>query len=149
MKYLLESFIAVILMFNVAFPSQVERKELENEVRKLEALRKEILALTKRNQELHIRIESERKALEEVRKEFEEFLKRSRAERYQRLAKVFEKMEPEMAGERFSKMDEEDAAYILFNMKERAAGNVLNYVDPEKVNRIVKILTQIGNNTSE
>ena len=53
-------------------------------------------------------------------------------------------MEPEIAGEKISNMeDPKKAAYIIYNMKESKAGEVLNYVSPDMVNQITKILTQL------
>ncbi len=148
MKFLLGSFIA-ILIINVAYPSEIERKELEKEIKRLEVLKEEILELNRENLQLLKKIESERKALEKKEREFQRLLEFAKEERFKKLARVFEKMEPEMAGEKLSKMEEKDAAYILLNMKDKAAGNALNFVDPDRVNRIVKILTQINNATLE
>jgi len=39
--------------------------------------------------------------------------------------------------------DPKKAAYIIYNMKPRLAGEVMNYVDPEMVDKIVKILTDL------
>jgi flagellar motility protein MotE (MotC chaperone) len=53
-------------------------------------------------------------------------------------------MDPELAGQKISKFtDPKEAAYIIYNMKERKAGAVMNYIDPEVVDKIVKILTDI------
>ena len=143
MRFLLAGAL-IILMSVSAFSSDLERREIEKEIERLEALKKEIVLLKGKNEELLKQIREERRKLQEERLSFEERIKEVRSERYRRLGKVFEKMEPEMAGQKLSKMkDPKEAAYIILNMKERAAGSALNYVDPKRVSEIVKILTQI------
>ncbi len=143
MRFLLAGAL-IILMSVSAFSSDLERREIEKEIERLEALKKEIVLLKGKNEELLKQIREERRKLQEERLSFEERIKEVRSERYRRLGKVFEKMEPEMAGQKLSKMkDPKEAAYIILNMKERAAGSALNYVDPKRVSEIVRILTQI------
>jgi len=143
MRFLLAGAFMILLSVNT-FSSDLERREIEKEIERLEALKKEIVLLKGKNEELLKRIREERRKLQEERLSFEERIKEVQSERYRRLGKVFEKMEPEMAGQKLSKMkDPKEAAYIILNMKERAAGSALNYVDPKRVSEIVRILTQI------
>ncbi|RMA97631.1 MotE family protein [Hydrogenothermus marinus] len=146
MRFLIVSLFINIFIFGVSY-SQPEKKEIDKEIKKLEKLRTEVQNLIKRNEEILKKIEEEKSKLEKERKEFEKYVKEVEDERYKKLAKVFEKMEPELAGQKISNMeDPKKAAYIIFNMKERSAGEVLNYVSPDMVNQITKILTDIKKN---
>ena len=59
-------------------------------------------------------------------------------------------MDPEYAGEKLSKMsDPAIAAYILFNMNPRKAGEALNYVDPKMLDKITSILTKLKKNAKK
>ncbi len=139
MRYL----IGILLLINFSF-AQVE--ELKKEAEKLKQIREEIKLNYQKNQAVLEQIRKEREALEILKKEIEESKKKVQEERYKKLAKVFEKMDPELAGEKFSKMENpEDAAYILYNMSEKKAANILNNTDPVMVNKIVKILTNLKN----
>lgn len=139
MRYL----IGTLLLINFSF-AQVE--ELKKEAEQLKQIREDIKATYQRNQALLEQIKKEREALEILKKEIEESKKKIQEERYKKLAKVFEKMDPELAGEKISKMENpEDAAYILYNMNEKKAANILNNTDPIMVNKIVKILTNLKN----
>ncbi|MRI83774.1 MAG: hypothetical protein C6I00_05065 [Nitratiruptor sp.] len=123
-----------------------ECKELAIEFRKLEELRSTIEAKIKRSKELLQQIQERRKALEELRQKIEQELQEIQKERYKRLAKDFEGMDPEMAGEKFSAMDPKIAAYILYNMSPRKAGEALNYIEAKVVAKITQILTQFQKN---
>ncbi len=137
MRYL----IGILLLVKLSF-AQVE--ELKKEAEKLKQIREEIKTTYQKNQALLEQIKKEREALEIRKKEIEENEKKIKDERYKKLAKVFEKMDPELAGEKFSKMENpEDAAYILYNMNEKKAANILNNTDPIMVNKILKILTNL------
>ncbi|MEO2068768.1 MAG: hypothetical protein ABGX27_04575 [Desulfurobacteriaceae bacterium] len=123
---------------------EIERKEAKKEIARLEKLKKEVEKLLEEKKAILKKIEEERENLKKEREEFEKRIKEIEKERYKKLAKVFEKMDPELAGQKISAFsDPKKAAYILYNMKPRAAGEVLNYVDPPMVDKIVKILTEI------
>ncbi len=124
--------------------SPIYKKEIKIEIEKLKKLRIEVEKKIKEDQELLKKIKEEREKLKKEREEFEKYIKQVESERYKKLAKVFEKMDPELAGDKLSKMkDPKIAAYIIYNMKDRKAGEVLNYVDPKMVDKITKILTDI------
>ncbi len=124
--------------------SPIYKKEIKIEIEKLRKLRVEVEKKIKEDEKLLQKIKEERKKLKKEREAFEKYIKLVESERYKKLAKVFEKMDPELAGEKISKMkDPKIAAYIIYNMKERKAGEVLNYVDPKMVDKITKILTDI------
>ncbi len=124
--------------------SSIYKEEIKTEIEKLTKLRIEIEKKIKEDKEILKKIKEERKKLKKEREAFEKFIKEIEQERYKKLAKIFEKMDPELAGEKLSKMkDPKVAAYILYNMKDRKAGEVLNYVDPKMVNKITIILTDI------
>ncbi len=135
--------ILTVSMFSIA-TAQVEKKEIDKEIQRLTKLKNEVQELIKKNNELLAKLKEQEKKLDKKKKEFEKFLKEAEKDRYKKLAKVFEKMDPELAGEKISKIqDPKKAAYIVYNMKERSAGAALNYVDPQRVSEIVSILTEI------
>ncbi len=141
MRVIFASLLTVSLLY-----SQTEIKELEKEIKKLEKLKEEIHTKLERNREVLAKIEQEKKSLEELRKRVEKEIKEIEKKRYKKLAKDFENMDPEYAGEKLSKFDDPKiAAYILFNMNSRKAGEALNYTDAKMVNKISKILTQLKN----
>lgn len=118
--------------------------ELKREVEKLEKIRNDIRAEYIKNQETLKQIQAERERLQQLKREIEDQAKKIKDERYQKLAKVFEKMDPEEAGKKISKAENpEEIAYILYNMNEKKAAAILNNTDPEMVNKILKHLTLI------
>ncbi len=142
-------FWVAVILISLLFPNalgqeQVEKKETQKEIEKLLALKKEVESLIEKNSELLKKIEEEKAALKKEREEFQKEIQEVQSERYKKLAQMFSKMDPEMAGQKISAMtDPKEAAYILYNMKSRVAGEILNYVDPKMVDQIVKILTNI------
>jgi flagellar motility protein MotE (MotC chaperone) len=142
MKSIITGILTVSIILTAS--AQVEKKEVDKEIQRLTKLKKEVQQLIKKNNELLAKLKEQEKRLDKKRKDFENFLKKAEKDRYKKLAKVFEKMDPELAGEKISKIkDPRRAAYIIYNMKERSAGATLNYVDPERVSEIVRILTEI------
>jgi len=126
--------------------ADVYRNEIAFEIEKLKKIREEVEKKIKEDKKILQQIKQEREKLKQEREDFEKYIKQVENERYKKLAKVFEKMEPELAGEKISKIkNPKVAAYIIYNMKERKAGEVMNYVDPKMVNKIVKILTDLKN----
>ncbi len=124
--------------------SSVYKEEIKIEIEKLKKLRKEVEKKIEEDKKILEKIKEERKKLQKEREEFEKYIKQVEAERYKKLAKIFEKMDPELAGEKISKMkDPKTAAFIIYNMKDRKAGEVMNYVDPAMVNKITRIITDI------
>ncbi|WP_281951150.1 hypothetical protein [Nitrosophilus kaiyonis] len=139
-------FVSIIIVnfFTIQIFAQAEKKEIEIEIKKLEALKKDVELKIKKNEKILEEIKKEQKKLNIAKKELEKLQKELNKERYKKLAKAFEGMEPEMAGEKLSKIDDPaKAAYILYNMKAKSAGEALNYVDPKRVSEIVKILTSL------
>ncbi|WP_457642232.1 hypothetical protein [Persephonella sp.] len=139
------SFFVVLSYMSFGKESTSPRKEeIQKEIEKLTKLREEIKKLIEEKKAILKQIKEEEKKLEEKKKEISKLVKKAEEDRYKRLAKVFEKMDPEMAGEKISKMtDPKKAAYIIYNMKERLAGEVMNYINPEMVDKIIKILTEL------
>ena len=124
--------------------AQVEEREARKEIKKLDRLKAEVEALLEEKRKVLQKIKEESEKLKKEREALEKLIEEARAERYKKLAKVFEKMDPELAGQKISKFtDPKEAAYIIYNMKERKAGQVMNYIDPEMVDKIVRILTDI------
>jgi len=143
MRYLVVGLLSSLIFFNSAFP-QTEKREIQKEIQNLIKLREEIKSLIKKNEEVLKKIKEEKEKLEKEKQDFENYVKKVKDQRYKKLAKMFEKMEPELAGEKISNMeDPKKAAYIIYNMKESKAGEVLNYVSPDMVNQITKILTEL------
>lgn len=124
-------------------------KESKTEIERLKELQREVEKEIKEKEELLKKIEKAKRELKREREELEKRVEEVEEERYKRLAQVFEKMDPELAGQKISALsDPKEAAYIIYNMKPRKAGEVMNYVDPKMVNKIVKVLTQIKNPSS-
>lgn len=136
----------VISLLTLSSLSYAQVDELKKEVEKLEKLRGDIKSEYIKNQEILKQIKAEREKLEQLKKEIEEQIKKIKEERYQKLAKVFEKMDPEEAGKKISKAENpEEIAYILYNMNEKKAAAILNNTEPDMVNKILKHLTLIKN----
>lgn len=138
-----KKFIVASLLITSSL-SYAQVNELKREVERLEKIRSDIRAEYLKNQEILKQIQAERERLEQLKKDIEEQMKKIKDERYQKLAKVFEKMDPEEAGKKISKAENpEEIAYILYNMSEKKAAAILNSTDPEMVNKILKHLTLI------
>ncbi|WP_457622314.1 MotE family protein [Persephonella sp.] len=138
--------VSIILVYTVhsAESKDPEKIEIQKEIERLTKLREEIKKLLEEKKKILKQIEEKEKALAEKEENIKKVLKKAEEDRYKKLAKVFEKMDPEMAGDKISKMtDPVKAAYIIYNMKERLAGEVMNYVDPEMVDKITRILTDL------
>ncbi|WP_163328070.1 magnesium transporter MgtE N-terminal domain-containing protein [Desulfurobacterium thermolithotrophum] len=148
-------FLVTLVLFSFisslsAWGQGIEKHEAQKEIERLKKLKVEVQRLLEEKKNLLKKIEEEKKQLEEEKKAFEKKIKEIESERYKKLAQIFEKMDPEMAGQKLSKFsDPKEAAYIIYNMKSRKAGNVLNYVDPEMVNKIVEILTKVKKQKAE
>ena len=142
-------FLVVVLTISLSLSTalgqeQIEKKEVQKEMQKLLSLKKEVELLLKQKRELLRKLEQEKAALRKAREEFQKEVQKVKSERYKKLAQMFSKMDPEMAGQKISAMtDPKEAAYILYNMKSRVAGEILNYVDPKMVDKIVRILTNL------
>ncbi len=142
--------VVIITIGNNSFSQELlTEKEIKTEIERLKELQREVEKEIKKKEELLKEIEKARRELKREREELEKRVEEVKAERYKRLAQVFEKMDPELAGQKISALtDPKEAAYIIYNMKPRKVGEVMNYVDPKMVNRIVKVLTQIKNPSS-
>lgn len=147
MKKLFKTQIITIgTLLTISF-SHPQEKEIKSEIEKLIKLREELKTTYENNQALLEKIKKEKEELEKLKKQLEDQQKKIAEERYKKLAKIFEKMDPELAGEKFSKMESaEDAAYILYNMNEKKAAAILNNTDPVMVNKIVRILSGLKKN---
>lgn len=124
--------------------AQTQQRELTTEIRKLTELQVQLRNKIDENRKIVARLQQEREALKTEKAAFEKMIADEKNARYQALAKVFEKMEPELAGEKITKIkDPRHAALIIHNMKTRSAGAVMNYVDARRASTIVSILTDI------
>ena len=136
--------LAEALAGSPGFSQKAELSEIKREIRKLEKLKEEVEKLIEEKRKLLAEIERQKKELEKEKQEIRKIIESAKAERYKKLARIFEKMDPELAGQKISSItNPKDSAFIIYNMKERKAGEVLNYVDPQVVNLIVKELTAI------
>ncbi len=137
----------ILLSLALSLFGDAQLREIQKELQKLQALRQQLRADIAKNEELLAKIEEEKKSLQELNATINEQIQRIQSDRFKKLAKDFESMDPEYAGEKLSKMkDPEIAAYILLNMNSRKAGEALNYVDPEMLSRITTILTKLKRN---
>ncbi|WP_201338425.1 MULTISPECIES: hypothetical protein [unclassified Nitratiruptor] len=139
--------IYVKLFFIVSISSLLfanECKEISKELKKLQELKTVVEAKIAKNKKLLQEIKAQKKALQDLNATIEKQIAQIESQRFKKLAKDFEGMDPEYAGEKLSKIeDPKIAAYILYNMNSRKAGEALNYVAPESLSKIVKILTQL------
>ncbi len=130
--------------------ADAQQKEIQKELRRLEKLKAYIDEKLAADQKVLERIQKERAALEKLKRSLDEERKKIDDVRYKKLAKAFENMDPEYAGEKLSKMEDPViAAYILYNMNPRKAGEALNYVDPQAVSNITKILIKLRKNAKK
>ena len=145
MRFLFVNFIISSILLSNLF-ADARTKEIEKEIQRLEKTEGIVKKEIDKNENLLKKIEKEKKELSEQKDNLKKMVEDIKKTRYKNLAKAFEAMDPEMAGEKISKMDDpKKAAYILYNMKARKAGAVLNNVDPKRVSQIVKILTDLKN----
>jgi len=125
-------------------------KELQKEFAKLQQLRQEIERKIAYNKKILTQIQQATQELKDLNQTINQQIEQIKNERFKKLAKDFESMDPEYAGEKLSKMsDPAIAAYILFNMNPRKAGEALNYVDPKMLNKITSILTKLKKNAKK
>ncbi len=145
MKIIYAKFILLSLVLSLFGDAQL--REIQKELQKLQGLRQQLQADIAKNEKLLAKIEEKKKSLQELNATINEQIQQIQSERFKKLAKDFESMDPEYAGEKLSKMkDPEIAAYILINMNSRKAGEALNYIDPEMLSRITTILTKLKKN---
>ena len=125
-------------------------KELQKEFAKLQQLRQEIERKIAYNKKILTQIQQATQELKDLNQTINQQIEQIKNERFKKLAKDFESMDPEYAGEKLSKMsDPAIAAYILFNMNPRKAGEALNYVDPKMLDKITSILTKLKKNAKK
>ncbi len=139
-KIILASSLAISLYADSA------QKEIDKELQKLAKLKAIIEKKIAKNKEILASIQQEKANLEQLKRSIDKQIEEIQSQRYKKLAKDFESMDPEYAGEKLSKIDPKIAAYILYNMNSRKAGEALNFVAPETVSKITKILTQLRKN---
>ncbi len=129
---------------------QTQQSEIESTFRELTELQTRLSVKIEENRAMSAEVKRASDALAREEAAFEKRVAEERSSRYQALAKVFEKMEPEIAGEKISKIsDAKKAALIIYNMKSRSAGAVMNYVDAKRASTIVTILTDIKRPNSD
>lgn len=135
----------ILLISSLAFTAfgNTQQKEIQKELKRLQQLKELIEKKIAQNQKLLDSIKKEKANLQELKKALDKQLKEIQNERFKKLAKDFESMDPEYAGEKLSNIDPKIAAYILYNMKSKKAGEALNFVRPQTVGIITKILTQL------
>ena len=145
MRNILKIFLIVSTFISIpGFAQESPFKEIQRQIQILEKLKKELEELIKRKEEV---LKQYNKTLQELKKERMKLLdltKKLKLERYKKLAKAFEKMEPEQAANLINNMDPELLAYILYNMKPSKAGEILQYADPVKVNGILRKMVSLG-----
>ncbi len=145
MKATLEKITLLSSLALLTYADTVQ-KEIDKELQKLAKLKMVIEKKIAKNKKILASIEQEKKSLEQLKRSIDKQIKEIQVRRYKKLAKGFESMDPEYAGEKLSKIDPKIAAYILYNMNSRKAGEALNYITPESVGEITKILTQLRRN---
>ncbi len=150
MRYILKRCVIIFLCFllNLGFTQESPFEEIQKQIQILEKLKTELENLIKKKEQV---LKQYNKTLQELKKERIELLnleKKLKEDRYKKLAKAFEKMDPEQAANLINNMDPKLLAYILYNMKPAKAGEILQYADPTKVNIILKKMITLGLDSS-
>ena len=144
MRTICAKSLAVISVAVLGAYADGECKEIQKEMKKLQNLKSLIEKKIDENKKLLQDIRQERQALQDLNQSIQKEMERIRSDRIKKLAKDFESMDPEYAGEKLSRIeDPKIAAYILYNMNSRKAGEALNYVSAEAVSKITQILTKL------
>lgn len=124
----------------------VKEREIRLELKQLEQLKNIIEKKIDQNRKILQSIEREKQKLKQLKQKIDRQIQEIQNQRFKKLAKDFENMDPEYAGAKLSKIENPKiAAYILYNMNPRKAGEALNYVESQALNKITKILTQLKN----
>ena len=125
----------------------VKEREIRMELKQLEQLKNIIEKKIEQNRKILQTIETKKRELKQLKQKIDKQIQEIQNKRFKKLAKDFENMDPEYAGAKLSKIENPKiAAYILYNMNPRKAGEALNYVEAKALNKITKILTQLKNN---
>lgn len=133
----------------IAFGS-VKEREIRIELKQLEQLKSIIEKKIAQNKKILQTIETKKHELEQLKQKIDKQIQEIQNKRFKKLAKDFENMDPEYAGAKLSKLsDPKIAAFILYNMNPRKAGEALNYVEPKALNKITKILVQLKKNDKQ
>ncbi len=144
MKFWAAIVLTIISLCTPGYAQEAQKAEIQREMQKLIELRNQLQKLIQEKKEILRKIEEQREKLKAEREALKKELEEAKAERYKKLAQIFEKMDPELAGQKISKMtNPKEAALIIYNMKTRLAGQVMNYVDPQMADKIVQILTNL------
>ena len=145
MRFLIVNLLIISLLTISSF-ANAQKKEIDIEIERLIKLKEEVEKKIRENKEVLNNIKKEQERLKKAKLDLENLEKEIKKDRFKKLAKDFEGMEPEMAGEKLSKLaDPKKAAYILYNMKSKKAGEALNFIEAKRVSEIVKILTELKN----
>ncbi|BAF69751.1 hypothetical protein [Nitratiruptor sp. SB155-2] len=141
-----KSLTVFILISTSSLFAQTEKKEIQKELEKLRTMQEILKKQIKEKKLLLEKIKEEETKLQRFKKMLDNQIKTIQSQHFKKLAKDFESMDPEYAGEKLSKIkDPKIAAYILYNMKSKKAGEALNFIDPEALNKITVILTKLKN----
>lgn len=124
-----------IISFGESALSKKIKEQRENQVNKtLESMTKELELKLKRIEEERKRLESSRQKREEVNKVEDKNL--------EKLVAIFNKADPDEAGNVMNHMDPNIAAKILLRLKERQAAQILQSMDPQKAAEVSKIMAR-------
>ncbi len=118
---------------------KMKQKELDKKERELQ-LEEERLSLLR--EEIEKKIKKYTRLLEEI-KEILDRIEAEKSEALTHIVKTYESMPPEDAATRLSALDEEMVVVIIRMMKPKKAASVLASMEPQKVVRITRGLTQI------
>ncbi len=120
------------------FSSVEARRLMINLQKERTKLKQRSKALAKKKRELTTledEVEKRMADLEELRKEVKELLKtkeKVQKERAKELSKIYERMEPAKAAATITDLEKDLAIAILSEMRSKAAGEVLNFMEKKK-----------------
>jgi|GEM_PF-6734363 len=109
-----------------------KKKELDEADKKLREMQKELVGLERKRKQYEDDIETAQ--LDDLTKQ----------EKLKQLATIYEKMDPEAAGQTFNEMNNDLAMDILMMMKESKAAEIMNNMNAEKVVEISEKLKSKG-----
>jgi flagellar motility protein MotE (MotC chaperone) len=130
-----------------------KEKELEDKMKDLIDLEKQMTKKQAEYEKLNEQIEETQKDMDELKEKKEnisEGIKTeqlndlAKMEKLRQLATIYEKMDPNAAGQTFNDMDNDLAIEILMLMKESKAAEVMNNINPEKVKDLAEKLKTKG-----
>lgn len=112
---------------------------LEQQKNKLDEREKNLNELEEKLQLEKVALEQKVQELEQARREIASKLEsrvQEDEERVKKLVDIYSNMKPQSAAQVIATLDEELAIHVLKRMKKQDAGNILNFMNPEKAKKL-------------